>query len=389
LPADAARRIALAAQGFVPRPARSPGPARLLKAVRALGPLQIDSVNVLIRAHYMPLFSRLGAYDRDVIDRFAYRERRLFEYWAHRASLVPIELYPLFGPFMRAVASGDGVFRRFAAWAKDKRRFIDEVHREVADRGPLAAGELSRPGKRSGPWWGWADGKTALEWLFFTGRVTVAARRNFERLYDLTERVIPASLLSAPEADAAAAHRALLRLSARALGVATAADLADYYQMRPGEARLRIAELTEEGAIVPVWVEGWKQPAYLSADAPSRSAPSTALVSPFDSLVWTRPRVERLFGFRYRIEIYVPAPKREYGYYVLPFLHEGRLAGRVDLKADRALGNLIVQGAFAENGADRRAVAAALGEELHAMAGWLGLPGVEVRPRGELAPLLR
>jgi uncharacterized protein YcaQ len=391
LSAEEARRIALAAQGFA-----EPGPdgtrvdrRHLRRVLDRVGLVQIDSVNVLVRSHYLPLYSRLGPYPARLLDRMAYRHRELFEYWGHECSLLPVRLQPLLRWRMARAAEGEA-WIGLVRFARRRREYIDAVCREVAERGPLAASELSEPGVRRGPWWGWSDGKGALEWLYWTGRVAVAGRRQFERLYDVPERVLPAAVLAAPTPEPAEAQRALLRLAAGALGVATARDLADYYRLRVPDARPRLAELVEAGVLEPVTVEGWAQPAFLDrAVRRPRRVAARALLSPFDSLVWDRYRTERLFGFHLRIELYTPAARRRYGYYVLPFLLGDRLVARVDLKADRARGTLLVPGAFLEPGADRGTVAIALAEELRRLAAWLGLGRIRVGRRGDLAASVR
>jgi len=393
LSAAEARRIALVAQGFAdPRPAERPRVEAVVAAVDRLGLLQIDSVNVLVRAHYLPLFSRLGAYDPAVLDRAAYEgpERALFEYWGHEASLLPVASHALLRWRMARAELGRGLYAGIARFGRRRRAFVEEVLAEVADRGPIAASELTRGGRGRGSWWGWSDGKAALEWLFWTGRVTTASRRRFERLYDLPERVLPASVLSAPRLDEAEAHRRLLRLAARALGVATARDLRDYFRLDVADTRPRLAELVEAGELLPAAVEGWREPAYLhpGARAPRHLA-ARALLAPFDPVVWERQRAERLFDFHYRIGIYTPAAERAHGYYVLPFLLGDRLVARVDLKADRAARVLRVPSAHLEPGAEERRVAPALAAELAAMAAWLELDAGEVARRGNLGRALR
>lgn len=388
-----ARRIALCAQGFGLRRTRRPsGWARVEQAIQAMGLLQIDSVNVLIRSHYMPAYSRLGPYDRDTLDRRAFGTRRkaLFEYWAHEASLLPMALQPLFRWRMERARRHDGIYGGLAKFGREKRAYVRSVLEEVRSHGPLTARELSNPGTRSGPWWGWADGKTALEYLFWTGEVSAASRRGFERVYDLTERVIPAEVINTPTPNEPDAVRALVRLSARALGVATEADLRDYFRLPVAAARQAIHELCEAGDLHTASVKGWRQTAYVdpAAECPGQVS-GTALLTPFDPLIWARARAERLFDFEYRIEIYTPAAQRKYGYYVLPFLHRGRLVGRVDLKADRAAGRLRVPAAHVEPGSDPSTTAEALAEELVMMAEWLGLEDVALGRRGNLAPELR
>lgn len=386
-----ARRIALAAQGFADRrPSAALSSRHLAKAIERVGLIQIDSVNVLVRSHYLPPFSRLGPYDRSLLERHAYHRRRLFEYWGHEASLLPVELQPLMRWRMRRARAGEGIFKGLARFAEERRDFIDAVLAEIAERGPLGAGEISIAGKSSGGWWGWSDGKLALEWLFWAGLVTTATRRNFERLYDLPERVLPADILAAQTPGEADARRDLIRIAARSLGIATARDLRDYFRLPADGTAERIDELVEAGALVPVDVEGWRQPAFLDPNARSpRKVEARALLSPFDSLVWERDRAERLFGFRYRIEIYTPAEKRVHGYYVLPFLLGETLVARVCLKADRAAGILRVNAAHCEVHAAPEAVAGPLADELRLMAGWLGLADVAPATIGDLAPALR
>jgi uncharacterized protein len=397
LSAAEARRLALATQGFAdPHPNRDAGGRDLRRVLNRIALLQIDSVNVLVRAHYLPLFSRLGPYDRGLVDRAAHRApRRLFEYWGHEASLLLVDLHPLLRWRMeRAASDAWGGLRRIQ---RERPGLVRQVLEQVRDRGPIAASALAadhaeatgaQP-RRSGPWWDWSDVKRALEWLFWSGQITAARRRRFERLYDVPERVIPRPVLAKPTPPVADAQRELVRIAARALGVAAERDLRDYFRLDLADARARVAELVEAGELWPVEVEGWTVPAFLHAEARlPRAVSARALVGPFDSLVWERSRAERLFGFRYRIEIYVPKPKRVHGYYVLPFLLGDRLVARVDLKADRQGGALRVQAAHAEPDAPPE-TAAELRAELESMAGWLGLERLDVVPRGDLAPDLR
>jgi hypothetical protein len=379
------RALALTAQGFGARNSSTITKARALKALQRIAPLQIDSVNVLVRAHYMPLFSRIGAYDRTMLDRLAYKERRLFEYWGHMASYMPVEQFRLMRWKMSS-ARASAPWKALTEAVQKHRSYIEDVYAEVRDRGPIAASELSAPGTKSGPWWGWATGKLVMEWLFLQGRITAADRRNFERVYDITERVIPAVHLEAPAPDEQSARRELILYAARALGVATANDLFDYFRLNRPKSRPTLAEVELAGELERVSVDGWKDPAFvLPGTRAARPPGATALLSPFDSLIWDRSRTERLFGFQYRIEIYVPAPKRVHGYYVLPFLHDDRLTARVDLKADRKAGTLLVPSAFVEPGTDRGAVAEALAPELVRMAGWLGLGDIRIGKRGDLS----
>ncbi len=396
LSAAQARRIALAAQGFAdPRPTGRIDARHIRRVLERVGILQLDSVNVFSRSHYLPVFARLGAYPREALDRLTAHtagpvKRELFEYWGHEASLIPVELQPYLRWRMeRADTDAWGGMVRVA---RDFPGLVEEVFDLVRDQGPVRAADtgIERPDPRPGQMWNWHDGKVALEYLFWAGRVTAARRINFERLYDLPERVLPAEIVAAPTPGVDAAQRQLIRVAARAHGVATEPDLGDYFRLPRAESKARVAELVEAGELVPVAVDGWRAPGYLwpSARRPRRVA-ARALLSPFDSLIWFRERTERVFGFRYRIEIYTPAAKRVHGYYVLPFLLGEQLVARVDLKSDRQAGALRVQGAFAEAGVDVAHVAAELALELGATAHWLGLDGIEVADRGDLAPLLR
>jgi len=385
-----ARRIALAAQGFADRrPSAEIAARHVDKVFGRVGLVQIDSVNVLSRSHYLPFFSRLGPYRQELLDRQAYRRKRYFEYWGHEASFIPVDLQPAMRWRMERARAGQGIYKGLAQFAAKRGDFLDQALKEIEARGPMGASELTEGGKASGGWWGWSDGKVAMEWLFWTGLVTTATRRNFERVYDLTERVLPADVLDMPTPDEDEAHRALLKVAARSLGVATERDLRDYFRLPAAGTADRIAELVEAGDLVPVEVRGWNNVAFLDPAARlPRKVEARALLSPFDSLVWERDRAERLFGFRYRLEIYTPAEKRVHGYYVLPFLMGENLVGRACLKADRADGVLRVNAAHAEDGTDANAVAEALSEELSLMAGWLGLDGVVVESSGDLAPTL-
>lgn len=390
LSAAQARRIALAAQGLAaPRPTGTAGAARLRRMIDTLGVVQIDSVNVLTRTHYLPGFSRLGAYPREALERAAWGRRpTLFEYWGHEASFLPVSSQPLFRWRMARARSGE-IWGGLARFGRERRDFIDEVLTRIDREGPVTGGDFAE-GPRVAGWWNWSDGKRALEWLFWAGFITTKTRRGFERVYDLTERVIPRAVLdisTPPETDA---HRDLLRIAARAMGVATMSDLRDYFRMPLAETRARVAELVEAAELTPVTVEGWDKPGYLAPDArlPRRAA-AQGLLSPFDNLIWCRERAERLFDVRIRLEIYTPAHKRGHGYYVLPFLIGETIAARVDLKADREAGVLRVQAAHLEPGATAAETAAALASELRLMAGWLSLSGVAVRESGGLASSLR
>ncbi|WP_165225409.1 winged helix-turn-helix domain-containing protein [Aquisphaera insulae] len=373
---DEARRIALSAQRLdVPRPAAADR-GHLRRTLDRLGLHQIDSVNVLARAHYLPAFSRLGPYERSLLDRAAWGrpgDRRLFEYWAHEASLLPLALHPLLRWRMARADRGEAGYRPLRAFAGERRALAMQVLGRIRDEGPLAASDFER--SRSG-WWEWSESKQALEWLFWAGHITTATRRpSFERVYDLTERVIPAEILALPTPDEAEAHRGLIERAARALGVATLAELRDYFRLATGDAGRAIAELAEEGVLVPAAVPGWPA-AFLHRDASRpRRVKARALLAPFDPLVWERARAERLFGFRYRIEIYTPAERRQHGYYVLPFLLDERLVGRVDLKADRKASRLLAHAAHLEPDAPPHTMDQ-LRAELAELARWLGLDRV-------------
>ena len=382
-----ARRIALAAQGFTDRaPTGLPDRRHLRRVLGRTQLLQIDSVNVFERAHYLPLFSRLGPYDKALVDRAAYRDRELFEYWGHEASLLPVAVHPLLRWRMaraEALEEGWGGPLRIM---RERPEFVAEVLRRVEQEGPVTAGALHGGATSGSPWWGWNDTKVALELLFWSGRVATATRRSFERVYDVTERVLPAEVLAVPTPSREDAQRELVRLAARAHGVATERDLRDYFRLRVEEARAAVVDLVEAGELLPVAVEGWRQPAYLwVGTAVPRRVPASALLSPFDPLVWERSRASRLFGFDYRIEIYTPAAKRVHGYYVLPFLHDERLQARVDLKADRKAGVLRVLAAWLEPGSDPDHIGSALAVQLRRAADWQGLGAVVVEPRGDLA----
>ncbi len=370
-----ARRVALAAQGFAdPRPATEPDGWGLRRVFAHVGLVQIDSVNVLERAHYLPLYSRLGSYRRELLDVASQRSpRRLFEYWGHEASLLPVATQPLLR--WRMERASDDAWGSMVRVQSERPELVEAIFERISDHGPLSAADLAEETpRRTGPWWDWTDSKKAVEWLFWSGRITSAGRRNFQRLYAVPERVLPRDVLAAPTPGAADAQRELMRISARAMGVAAEPDLRDYFRLPTAESKLRVAELVEAGELVPVEVEGWgRAQGYLWHEARvPRRVEARALIGPFDSLIWMRPRVERVFGFRYRIEIYVPAPKREHGYYVLPFLLGDRLVARVDLKADRKAGRLLVKATHLEAEAPPE-TREALAAELALLAGWLGL----------------
>jgi uncharacterized protein YcaQ len=389
-----ARRVALAAQGLgLPKPARVTK-RHLLAIIQRLGLLQIDSVNVLVRAHYFPPFSRIGPYPTHWLDELTYRKRRLFEYWGHAASLISANLFSSFRWRMERAKLGVGVYRGLVNYAKENAGLIQEILELIRQRGPSGAGDVEKAikqeqlAKKAG-WWEWSDSKAALEWLFWSGQVTTSTRRNFERVYDLTERIFP-DLYNGDIPDRAIAQRQLVVTAARALGIATENDLSDYFRLKINETRPRIRELIEAGELLEVKVEGWRQPAYLSSSARiPRSLEAAAFLSPFDPLLWERKRTERLFGFRYRIEIYTPAAQRQHGYYVLPFLFGQNFVARLDLKADRANNILRVVGAFAEPQTEPKTFVHAVAAELRSMADWLGLEKIVISKYGDLAPMLR
>jgi uncharacterized protein YcaQ len=383
-----ARRLAIAAQGFVAKRTQVDR-AALLALARHLGVIQIDSVNVLVRSHYLPAFSRIGGYEPAQLDALSHEApRTLFEYWGHEASLLPIELWPAMRFRMdRAHLDAWRGVRKVSR----KKQLVADVLAIVRDRGPIAASELDlgKARKRGrGGWWGWSEAKTALEWLFWSGQITSARRRSFERLYDLPERVMPKPIFAKPSLDPDAARELLVERSMRAMGVATETDLRDYYRLDVAGARAAIARLVERGVLERARVESWTKPAYVHRELePATSLGVTALLSPFDSLIWMRERTERLFGMRVRLEIYTPAHKRVHGYYVLPMLYGDTLVARVDLKADRAAKTLRAHAAHAE-GRPTLKLAAALAGELARMASWLGLERVDVTPSGDLGPAL-
>jgi uncharacterized protein len=388
LSAARARRLALGATGLAAaRPRGRVDRRHVHRVFERNGLLQIDSVNVLVRAQEMPLFTRLGPHSRDLLPRLV-ADKKLFEYWGHEASLIPVEHQPLLRWRMEEARHGAG----WAGLADLQRRrpdYIEAIYQLVVERGPITAAQLDPSRSRNEPWWGWHDAKRALEVLFWCGRITASRGTNFARIYDLPERVLPASVLAMPTPDEADAIRKLLLIAARALGVATVADLADYWRVKVPRARPLVAELVEEGELLAVRVEGWRDVAYVSPGAViPRRVDARALVSPFDPIMWERKRLERLFGFEYRIEIYVPAPKRKFGYYVLPFVYGDRFVARVDLRADRKRSALVVASSHPEPYVTDDALHA-LAAELRLLATWLGLDRIKVEPRGDLARALR
>nr|WP_319390073.1 crosslink repair DNA glycosylase YcaQ family protein [uncultured Cohaesibacter sp.] len=389
-----ARRIALRAQGFLPqrRSLKRVDKRHLDGVFEQVSLLQIDSVNVLDRAHYLTLFARLGAYDKATVDRHLHgvsktgAQKGYFEYWGHEASLLPVSLYPALAWRMERARQHQGVWGKLSRYAKENPDVIDSVLEEIGARGPLCVSDLERRGSRSGSWWGWNDSKIALEFLFWCGHIVAAGRQNFTRYYDLPERVLPAAILGQPALDTHDAHRQLMALAAKSHGIGSEKCLRDYFRLSTEDARQALDSLLEEGVVEPVEVEGWQGPLYRHKEAslPAR-ATCQALLAPFDSLVWYRDRVEALFDFRYRIEIYVPKEKRQYGYYVLPFLMGDRLVARLDLKANRQESILEVFAAHGEQGIDKGKVAGALATELALMAGWMGLEAIRVGTDGDLS----
>jgi len=427
---DEARRIALAAQGFAdPRPSGRVDAGHVRRVVDRVGVLQLDALDVVCRSHYLPVFARLGPYPRELLDRICWgdQQHELFEYWGHEASLLPMTTYPLVRWRMQAAerwnwnqwssttqpptgwsTSLDPALRA-APWAaiagmtrlsKERPRLVDEVLAVVAERGPVTAGEASPDGRpryaadpdpdpTTGRMWNWQDTKIALEWLLYMGKVTTAKRRHFERLYDLTERVIPADILAMPVPSREDAQRELIRIAARAHGIATEKQLRDYFRLPAAHAKARVAELVGVGELIPVRVERVAQQMYLWPEAmmPPK-VHARALLSPFDCLIWDRDRTLRLFAFHYRISIYTPAAQRTHGYYVMPFLLGDRLVARADVKADRKQSALLVPAVHAELDVRETDVAAELAEELRLLADWLELDRVLVNGQGDLGPRL-
>lgn len=383
-----ARRIALAAQGFAsPRPSGRVDRRHLRKVLDHVGLIQIDSVNVLVRSQELPLFSRLGDHPRTLIPD-ATADGELFEYWCHEASHLPSSMHRLIRWRMEQARNGT-MWPGLQKFAKSKPKFVQEVRDRVYNDGPLVAGDVKTRSGPKGSWWDWDDGKAALEYLFWTGEITAQRRTNdFARMYYAPHHVLPAAVLKEKTPTEQEARSELLLLAAKSLGIATASDLLDYHRQRP-VAKQVLAELVKQGELEQVRVEGWRDVAYmLPGAAKPRTVNTRALVSPFDSLVWCRPRIERLWDFHYRIEIYTPQAKRVYGYYVLPFVLGDRIVARVDLKADRHAGVLLVPGAYSEPDVDLKHVASELAAELKLMAQWLGLDAVKVGDNGDLSSAL-
>ncbi len=387
IPIDAARRIALGAQGFNGgRPAGRIDVRHFRRVMDTIGLVQLDSVNVCVRTHYMPFYSRLGPYDRGSLDRWLNESGENFEYWAHEAAVLPVDRYPLWRWKMDEMQP----WRRAGALLEAHPGLLGDVERQVHEHGPLTVRDLDAPNHRDEPWWGYGPGKVALEVLFANGSITALRTDNFTRLYDAPERTVPDLHRNAPAVRKDDAYRVLLEDAMRHIGIGTAHDIADYFRLHTPTARPILAAMAEAGAIQEVAVPGWRGPTYMDPEAirPRRIAGATFL-SPFDPIVWYRERAERLFEFRYRIEIYVPERQRVYGYYVLPFMLDGELVGRVDLKADRKRKVLLVRSVWREEGADPRRVATAMTAELETFAGWLQLDDIEVAEMGNLAAEMR
>ena len=384
---DAARRIALGAQGFNdPRRAGRVDVRHFRRVMNRLGLIQLDSVNVCVRSHYMPFYSRLGPYDRDALDSWLNNSGENFEYWAHVAAVLPVDRYPLW----RWKMDGPIGWRTAEALVEAHPQLLDEVYEQIRDNGPLTVSELDVPQERTSPWWGYGPGKIALEVLFAQGRITAIRTGNFMRLYDLPERLIPSEHLADPKMSEHDAYRVLLQDATRHLGIGTIHDITDYFRLKIPTARPIMDDLVTAGAIEEVEIPGWNGPVYLDpAASRPRRIDATTLLTPFDPVVWYRERGERLFDFHYRIEIYVPESDRVFGYYSLPFMLDGDLVGRVDLKADRKNGVLLVQSAWREEGTDAKRVGAALAAELTIFAEWLSLGDVTVERKGNLADEVR
>lgn len=378
-----ARRIALGAQGFCdPRPTGRVDARHFRRVLDRMTILQLDSVNVLCRSHFMPVFARLGPYDRDRLDAWIWRSGQNHESVAHEASITSMDLYPLLRHRI-----GIGGWKSGTQFREENTEYLDAIRAEITERGPLSVRDLSAPGERIGSWWGWSKGKVALQVMYRSGDLAIAERtKTFLTRYDLPERVVPELLRTGPAVDPTDAQRSMLLLAARSHGIGTDKDLADYFRLRITECRPLLDQLVADELLDVVRVEGWDEIAYMArgANCP-RAVKARTLLSPFDPVIWFRPRAERLFGFHYRIEIYVPEAKRVHGYYVLPFLLDDRLVGRVDLKADRKSGTLQAKGAFLEPEQDLDVVAPAMAQTLREMADWLGLDRVSVGSRGDLA----
>jgi uncharacterized protein YcaQ len=383
---EAARRISLGAQGFgADRPQGRIDVRHFRRVMNTIGLVQLDSVNVCIRTHYMPFYSRLGPYDRAALDRWLNESGENFEYWAHAAAVLPVDRHARWRWKMEEMT----VWRRAEALLEAHPELLDDVRDQVHENGPLTVRDLDAPNRRNEPWWGYGPGKVALEVLFGRGDIAALRTKNFTRLYDAPERMIAAEALGAPSLSREAAYRALLRDAVRHQGIGTVHDIADYFRLNMSKSVPILAALAQTGDVDEVDVPAWDGPVYMDPDVVRpRVIVGATLLSPFDPITWYRERAERLFGFEYRIEIYVPEPQRIYGYYTLPFMLDGELVGRVDLKADRKRKALLVRSAWREEGTDAKRIAASLGTELQTFAGWLDLDDIEVEQKGNLASWL-
>ncbi len=393
-----AQRLALKAQGFGRPRADAGNPVThtrpIMRCVDQMSVLQIDAINTVIRSHYMPAYSRLGHYCRDTLAKQVFlpasqrlSRRRYFEYWGHECSIMPLSLYPLFNWRRDDAANGVGVYKQISALNERKPEFVDAIRQQISDHGPATHRTLALDSRGSGMW-EWSESKQALEYLFWSGEITTVGRQGFERLYDFAGNSIPAEVVD-QQIDRLDAQARLILISVEALGIGTASDLRDYFRLPAKAADAAIEHLLSAGELEAVIVKGWKNTAYTLPDTalPRRSC-ATTLLTPFDPIVWHRERTERLFNFSYRIEIYVPAAKRQYGYYVLPFLMNGQLVARVDIKADRESGVLRIKGAWAEAGVDVSEVVENLFPELQRLASWLELGTIDVCRNGDLATRL-
>lgn len=376
-----ARRIAISAQGFEgASKSRYSTWKRLQASLDKTQLLQIDSVNAVCRSHYLPLFSRTGLYQQSVLDKHTLEieNREVFEYWGHEASLMPLDLHPLFRWRMQNAEQGKGVYKMLAKFADENSKYLKQIYQRVESAGPTTAGQLEEERKTAG-WWQWSKSKMALEYLFCTGRITTSHRHNFQRYYDITERVIPSNILDAATPTLVDAHKQLLLRAAKAHGVATEPDLRDYFRLGAKECKIALRELIEDKALIPVQVQSWASQAFIPKDLePGRQVRASAVLSPFDPLVWFRDRGERLFDFHYRLEIYTPAKKRKFGYYVLPVLHNEKIVGRIDVKASRKTETLLVHAIFAETRGQTDALIKALLNQLPMLMRFLGLHSISV-----------
>lgn len=385
-----ARRIAINAQGFeASAKGRNSSWKRLQLGLSKTQLLQIDSVNAVCRSHYLPLFSRTGLYQQAVLDKFTLEKsnRAVFEYWGHEASLMPLELHPLFRWRMTYAEQGKGLYKMLASFADENQAYLDEIYQRVKSAGPTTAGELEEERKAAG-WWQWSKSKMALEFLFCTGRITTSHRHNFQRFYDITERVIPHDILNMKTPTPMDAHKALLLRAAEAHGVATEKDLRDYFRLGAKECKTAVQELVEDKALMPVDVQSWTHQAFIPQGlVPGKQIRSSAVLSPFDPLLWFRDRGERLFDFHYRLEIYTPAKKRKFGYYVLPVLHNEKIVGRIDVKASRKTETLLLHAVFAESEAQKQSLIKALLNQLPMLMTFLGLQTITINGSTPWNPL--